>query len=354
MSVSDDSSGSVSESAEQREEWLETLVERLGQDTAPVRRLVRPRRGKIAVALSNLVSARNDHEASPPLDADVQSLVDLIGFDVAARGGSARAFADLMERAQAAGLERQALSQVVQAYVRAVGRIVAVEIRLALEMLDKMEPERRSAIGTELLETLLPSSVRGFDLLHRAMLQEAALEAREGVTLGITDLNLQAVGMADLVGSTAYLAQAEPRELERMVDAMFAAGQAATGHRNAHVLKYVGDGVFIASHDVVAVADAVAEVVGRLESELPLRARGGISYGWVVHRAGDIFGHPVNLSQALTKAATPGTVLLSESAAELLPRDRRGRTRSRRLPNPAFGEQRVATLRSSATVPPVG
>jgi class 3 adenylate cyclase len=236
--------------------------------------------------------------------------------------------------------------------VRAVGRIVAVEIRLAIEMLDRAESDKRAVLAAELMEKLLPSSLRGFDLLHRAMLQEAALETRDGLTLGITDLNRQAVGMADLVGSTAYLARAEPPELERMVDAMFAAGQAATGHRNAHVVKYVGDGVFIASHDAVAVADAVTEVVARLQSELPLKARGGISYGLVVHRAGDIFGHPVNLSQALTKAASPGTVLLSEDAAQRLPRDRRGRLRRRLLPNAAFGEQRVATLRDAEPATP--
>jgi adenylate cyclase len=346
MSATDDSAEPPAE-PDTAEEWVEMLVERLGHDTEPVRRLVRPRRGVIAGALSNLVAARNDNDASPQLDADIQSLVQLVGFDVAASDGSAREFAGLIERARDAGLERQALSQIVQAYVRAVGRIVAVEIRLALEMLDGVQSERRAAVASELVEKLLPSSVRGFDLLHRAMLQEAALETREGVTLGITDLNLQAVGMADIVGSTAYLASAEPEGMERMVDAMFAAGQAATGHRNAHVVKYVGDGVFIASHDVVAVADAVTHVVTRLQSELPLKARGGISYGLVVHRAGDIFGHPVNLSQALTKAANPGTVLLSEDAAQRLPRERHGRLRQRLLPNAAFGEQRVATLRDA-------
>jgi len=47
--------------------------------------------------------------------------------------------------------------------------------------------------------------------------------------------------------------------------------------------------VFIASAEVASVADAATDLVSRLEAELPLPPRGGISYGAVVQRAGDIF-----------------------------------------------------------------
>lgn len=200
--------------------------------------------------------------------------------------------------------------------MRAVGRIVAVEATVALGVLRIVAPDRRAEVIGGLLDELLPTSPRGFDLLHRAMLQDALLEASQGIDAYGSGPESMAVGMVDLVRSTDFLAQASPEELEQLVDAMFAA--AATSERAAHIVKYVGDGVFIASNDVISVADAALELIARLEDELPLRARGGISYGSIVQRARDIFGIPVSLAQALTKAAQPGTVLLSADAVATL------------------------------------
>jgi adenylate cyclase len=323
------------------ESWIAVVNERLGWDDDRVLRLTKVRRRRILGALST-----RGRESDAEFEPDVLSLLGLIGLDTVKRERWMREFAATLDDGEAAGIDRTALPHVLQAYIRAVSRIVAVEATVARGVLRGVDADRRAEAIGHLIDELLPTSLRGFDLLHRAMLHEALLEAPGVLDADDSESEAMAVGMVDLVRSTDYFLSASSDDLEELVDAMFAAGQAATSERAAHVVKYVGDGVFIAAGDVTTVADAALDLVARLETDLPLRARGGISYGSVLQRAGDMFGMPVNLAQALTKAARPGTVLLSADASALLPSERRGRLRSRVLAHPALAQQRVATLRS--------
>lgn len=317
--------------------WLEAATEQLGQDIRALRRLTRTRRAGLLPRMARL------REEDAVLDSEVVELLDMIGLKV--DEGTTREFAALVGVGEQGGLDRDALPHVIQAYVRAVGRIAQVEAGVAVKAMRAAPPEHRAALIRQMIDTLVPASVRGFDLLHRAMLEDALMEASGDVAVDGDDGDSQAIGMVDMVRSTHYLASADAEQLEHLVDVLFAAGQSATAARTAHVVKYVGDGVFFAAPDVGSVADAALEMIAHLEVETPLQARGGISYGPVVQRAGDVFGMPVNLSQALSKAAKPGTVLLSEAAALRLPAERRGRLRVRTLPHTALGEQTVATLR---------
>lgn len=328
------------------EPWLEAVADRLGSDLPSTRGAIRARRARLVEAMSP--RARRGRDEAEALGVDLRAWLELAGLDVSEWDDTVRELATMVDRGGTVGLDRAAIPHVLQAYVRAVGRVAAVEASIALDALRSVDADRRAETIGQLLDALIPVSVRGFDLLHRLMLQDALFEASEGLTGDASDLENLAVGMVDLVSSTAHLSTVGAEDLERLVDAIFTAGQRATSGRAAHIVKYVGDGVFIASNDVGSVADAALEMIVRLEAELPLRARGGISYGFVVQRAGDIFGLPVNTSQALTKAARPGTVLLTAEAAALLPASRRGRLRSRRLPHAALGERRVATLRATS------
>lgn len=242
------------------------------------------------------------------------------------------------------GLSREEMPKVFQAYVRAVSRVVAAEaasIRVLLA--DTPADERPETLG-RVLDLLLPIGSRGFDLMRRIMLLEAV--ADEVASMGEeTPARETAIVMVDLVDSTRYLATAAPGDLEALVDALFAASQGATLHHAVFVVKYVGDGVFLAGRDVEEAADVALDVIARLEEALPLRARGGIACGPVLQHAGDLFGLPVNVSVLLSKAAQPGRLLASEGAATRLPADRRGRYRTVDLPHPALQETRVASVR---------
>src|SRR5207244_1008533 len=77
-----------------------------------------------------------------------------------------------------------------------------------------------------------------------------------------------------------------------MVDALFAAGQAATDERPVRATKYVGDGFFLTGGDPSAVASAAFDALDDIDRLLPLSARAGLAYGPLLRRAGDYFGLP--------------------------------------------------------------
>jgi adenylate cyclase len=128
-----------------------------------------------------------------------------------------------------------------------------------------------------------------------------------------------AVAHVDVVNSTGLLERASLSDTQRMVDGLFASAQSAIRGRPVEVVKYVGDGVFLAGSDPLEVASASLDCLGSLAADVGLTARAGLAYGRVVRRAGDVFGMPVNLSHALTKSANPGAMLAAGVGEAQLP-----------------------------------
>jgi class 3 adenylate cyclase len=282
------------------------------------------------------------------LDHDVAALFGLIAVGPSDLGGLMPGLRALLGRGVMRDLPRDAIPTVFQAYVRGVGRIAAAEAEIARGLLVGQPSEAQARILDETLDGLVPLASKGFDLLHQMLLLDALVEVVAGIEDPGGD-DPMAIAMVDLVGSTRYLTTSGPGELERLVDALFEAGQAATAHRSVHVVKYVGDGLFVAGRDVCEVADVALQVVRRLEEVLPLRARGGLAWGAVVQRAGDVFGLPINVAHIATRAARPGTVLATSEAAALLPPSRRGRYRTIQAAHPVLDGKRVATVRAVAS-----
>jgi adenylate cyclase len=281
------------------------------------------------------------------IDPEVAALVGLIANEPSGLEEFDPEMARIVQRGLEAGLPREALPAVFQAYVRAVGRISAAEATLVGELLADAPATEQARVAAETLDWLLPIGSRGFDVMHRLFLLDALLDTLAEIDQPELDRDVLAVAMVDLVGSTRYLSTASPGDLERLVDAQFEAGQAATSNRSAHVVKYVGDGLFVGGRDVADVADAALEMIAQLEHALPLKARGGLTTGTVVQRAGDVFGLAINLAHIATKAAKPGTLLATDTAARQLPPSRRGRYRTVRMQHPAIGPTRVATIRAN-------
>ena len=331
----------VSQDDEGPSELLDVLWARLGPDVAG--EVEAPRRREALRILGTRRARRR--RAAEQLDPELATLFGLIAVDPTDLTALVPEIAAFLQLDAGAGVAREAMPAVFQAYIRAIGRIVAAEARVVGDLLADVPPEDRAKVLDETVEALLPLTLRGFDTLHRLLLLEALVETLEELGEPLAEGDPMAIAMVDLVGSTRYLKRTEPVDLERMVDALFAAGQSATAGRAAHVVKYVGDGLFLSGRDVGEVADVALDVVVRLEQALPLRARGGLAWGPVTHRAGDIFGLPVNVAHIATKSARPGVLLATAEAAALLPASRRGRYRTVQMAHPALGETRVATVR---------
>lgn len=322
-------------------ELTEVLLDRLGP------RPETPQAAQVALDALRLLRARRTQRrrGAPALDPDVAELFHLIAIEPSDLEHLTPELAGLVERGLERGLPRDAMPAIFQAYVRAISRVVAAEAALAGQMLGQTPAAERPQVLAEALDDLQVIGTRGFDVLHRMLLLDALVDELAALEDPAQDKDRLAVAMVDLVGSTEHLAATEPGELERMVDALFEAGQASTAHRSAYVVKYVGDGLFLAGRDAGEVADAALEVIARLEEALPLQARGGLAAGRVVQRAGDLFGLPINLAHITSKAARPSTLIATEEAARLLPADRCGRFRTISLPHPAVERARITRVR---------
>jgi adenylate cyclase len=119
-----------------------------------------------------------------------------------------------------------------------------------------------------------------------------------------------AVAFADLSGFTRLGARTPPDEVGRV------AGRLATLVAEAVVppvrpVKYLGDAAMLVSPDPVALLDSLLRLCAAVDAERetlpPLHA--GAAFGPAVPRAGDWFGHTVNLASRIADLARAGTIV---------------------------------------------
>ncbi|GAB3048103.1 adenylate/guanylate cyclase domain-containing protein [Sediminivirga luteola] len=139
-----------------------------------------------------------------------------------------------------------------------------------------------------------------------------------------SDVNMplgRAVGFADLVSYTRLSQKMEPKELARLVQKFQNLAHNIVTSAGGRIIKTVGDEVFYAATTPTLgaqIAVTLAEAI-RADPELP-RARGGLAWGRVLSRLGDIFGSTVNLAARLTAIAEPGTVIVDPDTKAILDR----------------------------------
>jgi adenylate cyclase len=151
------------------------------------------------------------------------------------------------------------------------------------------------------------------DAVRRGMIRRAERETRH--VLGEQDM---AVCFADLVGFTRLGGELEAQELGG-VAARF--GQLAGEVINPPVrlVKTIGDAAMLVSPEPGGlVASALALVEQAQEAPLP-SVRAGVAFGPALLRAGDYYGHAVNLASRVTGIARPGSVLCTQEVRDAAP-----------------------------------
>jgi class 3 adenylate cyclase len=301
-----------------------------------------PQRGVGMRSLDRMRSALSSLTDPGAVDDVVRvDIAALLGLDLGELAEIAARVAKSLEVAGRLPAPNGAMPALIQAYARGVGRIATAEADMLADMLSGTAPGDRAQLLDRVLKALVPAGNRAFELIRAGFLRDALLVDLASPRTPAAGTEPLAIAMVDLVGSTSYLQRTGPRELQQLVDVLFEAAQSATVGRGPSVVKYVGDGVFLSARDAVELAEVAVELTEMLEEGLPLRARGGLSYGAVVHHAGDVFGLPVNTALILSKAAAPGAVVAEEAVAMLLPDELRGPGRTVMLPHPALGETRI-------------
>ena len=175
---------------------------------------------------------------------------------------------------------------------------------------------RFASLAQRLTPALGPALIAGFnahlrDTVRRAMIGRAEREA--GQVAGAQEI---AVCFADLVGFTRLGGEIDVQELGTVAGRL--AGLAAElAEPPVRLIKTIGDAAMFVSPEtppLIAVALAFVEAVE--QADLP-SLRAGIAFGPAQPRAGDFYGHFVNIASRVTGIARPGSVVCTEEVKDL-------------------------------------
>jgi adenylate cyclase len=225
-----------------------------------------------------------------------------------------------------AGLSEEAIAEITRVLGEGMSRLAATTTAAFAEsFLRAGDSEEEVAFRfAELAEELTPAIGPVLLAAYQAQLRE---NVRRGV---ISRAELEAgrlageqetaVCFADLVGFTTLGGQLEPAELGGVI-ARFGELAAEVAEPPVRLVKTIGDAAMLASRDARPLVEAALTLLeASEEADLP-SLRAGVAIGPAVPRAGDLYGHGVNLASRVTGVARPGSVLCTKEVRDAAPDD---------------------------------
>jgi adenylate cyclase len=211
-----------------------------------------------------------------------------------------------------------ALARVVGQSVARMAEALSGAFRIGVEVPQRLTGTPQSQVVddyTTVARDLLPPFLEAVGAIFRRHLVVVSYqlwstdEEHAAVTLERT------VGFADLVGSTEVLRTLSTKDFAETVRRFEEQAWDLVTRAGGRVVKLIGDEVMFVIEDPAQACDVGLTLVEA--SAQPVRV--GLAHGPVVGLYGDYYGDTVNLAARLVRAATPSTVLISETL-----RDRAG------------------------------
>lgn len=229
--------------------------------------------------------------------------------------GAARTFAELgigsEDRLEVARVIGRAMADVASALREVVARATvtpeATERELALRYA-AIAREAGPLVGP-VLEAALTAHLR--EQLSQDVLRRVGLE---GATPGTTRV---AVAFADMVGFTRLGEERPVEELGAVAQRMEELATEVAGGP-VRLVKLIGDAAMLSSSGADQLLEAGLSLIDASEAagpDFPMLRVGG-AMGEAVLRAGDVYGHTVNLASRLSEIARPGTMLVDEGLVD--------------------------------------
>lgn len=222
------------------------------------------------------------------------------------------------------GLDEEAIAEITRVLGEGMARLAATTAAAFVEAFlepgdTEDEVAERFATHAEQLAPAIDPVLRAAYRQHlaesvrRGMLSPADREAGEaGSAQEIT------VCFVDMVGFTRLGAEIEARELGSLASKLAELATEVT-EPPVRLVKTIGDAAMFVSPDPGALVSVALSLLEAVEAaDLP-SLRAGVASGPALQRAGDYYGHAVNLASRVTGAARPGSVLCTKEVRDATP-----------------------------------
>lgn len=134
-----------------------------------------------------------------------------------------------------------------------------------------------------------------------------------------TDRPERAVGFVDVIGYTSLSARVDPAGLRDILERFEGrCTDVAAESPDVELVKFLGDAAMYVSADPETLASLLLELVDPVphDDEDDLELSGGMAFGPVLTRGGDVFGTPVNLAARLTDLAVGGSLVADDELSD--------------------------------------
>jgi adenylate cyclase len=223
-----------------------------------------------------------------------------------------------------AGLPEESIAEITRVLGEGMARLAAATaaafVQAFLEPGDSEDEvaERFAALAEKMVPAIDPVLCAAYkqhlaEAVRRGMLSRAERESGE-----VGRAEEIAVCFVDMVGFTRLGAQIEPQELGTVAGRLAELATEVT-EPPVRLVKTIGDAaMFVSPEPGPLVSVALSMLQAFEENELP-SLRAGVAWGDALQRAGDFYGHAVNLASRVTGAARPGSVLCTEEVRDAAP-----------------------------------
>ncbi len=243
----------------------------------------------------------------------------VFGDEDAAAARSTRLFLE-------AGFSEEAISEITRILGESMARLAAtITAAFADAFLEPGDSEedvatRFASIAEQLIPSVEPVLVAAFNQHLRESVRRGVIGRSERETGTFPGAQEIAVCFTDMVGFTRLGGEVEAQELGSVAGRL--AGLAAeAADPPVRLVKTIGDAAMFVGPEAGPLVGVALSLVEAVEAaDLPT-LRAGVASGPALFRAGDFYGHPVNLASRVTGIARPGSVLCTQEVRDAAPDD---------------------------------